>query len=310
MKKIRIYFVDFWKDLDMNDNFITRCLMRNKINFEVNSSPDYLFCSSFGNKHLKYKNCIKIYFTGENNIPDFNLFDYALSFHPISFGDRHLRFPLYLLYKGYDQLSYKQFDKEKVLNRKFCNFVYSNITCADPFRDEFFYELSKYKTIDSGGRHLNNIGKPVSDKIAFIQDYKFTIAFENSSLLGYTTEKIMEPMVVNSRPIYWGNPEVKKDFNEMSFIHVVDKSSIDSVIEEIIRLDSDDDYYLKKMSEPWLLSGCTYEDWYSSLDVFISHIIKQPIERAKRCTEYGFVRRYKQQIKEKENFSQLFFWRK
>ena len=106
MKKIRIYFTDFWKDLDMNDNFITNRLIKNKIEFEVSTSPDYLFCSSFGNEHLKYKDCVKIYFTGENNVPDFNLFDSALSFHPLSLGDRHLRFPLYLLYKGYDQLTY------------------------------------------------------------------------------------------------------------------------------------------------------------------------------------------------------------
>ena len=310
MKKIRIYFTDFWKDLDMNDNFITNRLIKNKIEFEVSTSPDYLFCSSFGNEHLKYKDCVKIYFTGENNVPDFNLFDYALSFHPLSLGDRHLRFPLYLLYKGYDQLTNKQIDKKTVLNRKFCNFVYSNVSWADPFRDKFFHELSKYKSIDSGGRHLNNIGGPVPDKMTFIKDYKFTIAFENSSLLGYTTEKIMEPMVVNSIPIYWGNPDVGKDFNEKSFVHIKDKATMNLAIEEIIRLDSDDDYYLEKLLEPWLLSGCTYKDWFSSLDAFLLHIIEQPLEEAKRCTEYGYVKRYKQQIKEKENFSKLFFWRK
>ncbi|MBQ4162539.1 MAG: glycosyltransferase [Parabacteroides sp.] len=310
MKKIRIYFTDFWKDLDMNDNFITKFFKNNKIDFEICSSPDYLFCSSFGNEHLKYKDCVKIYFTGENNVPDFNLFDYALSFHPLFLGDRHLRFPLYLLYKGYDQLTNKQIDKETVLNRKFCNFVYSNASWADPIRDQFFHELSKYKPIDSGGRHLNNIGRPVPDKMVFIKDYKFTIAFENSSLPGYTTEKIMEPMIVNSIPIYWGNPDVGKDFNEKSFVHIKDKATMDLVIEEIIRLDSDDDYYLEKLSEPWLLSGCTYKDWFSSLDAFLFHIIEQPLEEAKRCTEYGYVKRYKQQIKEKENFSKLFFWRK
>jgi hypothetical protein len=98
--------------------------------------------------------------------------------------DRHLRFPLYLLYKGYDQLTYKQIDKKTVLNRKFCNFVYSNVSWADPFRDKFFHELSKYKSIDSGGRHLNNIGGPVPDKMTFIKDYKFSYYLPKYILVG------------------------------------------------------------------------------------------------------------------------------
>ena len=46
---------------------------------------------------INYPNAVKIYFTGENDVPDFNLADYALGFHYIDFGDRYLRFPLYLL---------------------------------------------------------------------------------------------------------------------------------------------------------------------------------------------------------------------
>ena len=38
-----------------------------------------------------------------------------------------------------------------------------------------------------------------------------TIAFENSSFPGYTTEKIFEPMLEGSIPIYWGNPRVDED---------------------------------------------------------------------------------------------------
>ena len=54
----------------------------------------------------------------------------------------------------------------------------------------------------------------------FIKDYKFVISFENSSYPGYTTQKLIEPMLVNSSPIYWGNKSVGKDFNTKSFINV------------------------------------------------------------------------------------------
>ena len=310
MRKLRIYFEGFWPGMDMCDNFITRRLVENHYEFEIDPDPDYLFCSSFSNRHLRYKDCVKIYFTGENDVPDFNLFDYAMAFHPISFGDRYLRFPLYALYDGFERLVEKRFEASKVLDRKFCNFVYSNSRWADPFRDKFYRELSKYKKIDSGGRYLNNIGGPVGDKMAFIQDYKFTIAFENSSQPGYTTENLLEPMVVNSLPIYWGNPEVSVDFNERSFVRVSDKRSMEAAIEEIIRLDTDDEYYLAKMSEAWLPTGKKPEDWFATLDNFLLHIVGQPLEEARRCTEYGYTKRYKQRACDLDNLSKLFFWKK
>ena len=39
--------------------------------------------------------------------------------------------------------------------------MYSNNINSDPVRDLFFRQLSKYRKVDSGGRHLNNIGGPV-----------------------------------------------------------------------------------------------------------------------------------------------------
>ncbi len=289
-KQIKIYFSDFWPDFDMNHNFISDIL---SVDYEISldKNPDYLFFSSFGQNHLKWNNCIKVYFTGENDVPDFNLCDYAMGFHHISFEDRYLRYPLYVLYNGFQELSVKRIEKEEVLNRKFCNFIYSNNKWADPIREKFFHQLSRYKKIDSGGACLNNIGKRVGDKISFIKDYKFTIAFENSCVSGYTTEKISEPMRVNSLPIYWGNPKVELDFNKHSFICVADFNTIDESIEEIIRLDNDDNAYLEKLSQPWLQEK-NFDDWQNELKVFLFNILKQPLVAAKRTTCYGFTQRY------------------
>ena len=78
--------------------------------------------------------------------------------------------------------------------------------------------MSSKEKVDSGGKFLNNVGGPVTDKLSFIKDYKFVISFENSSYPGYTTEKILEPMLVNSIPVYWGNPLVYNDFNYRTYI--------------------------------------------------------------------------------------------
>jgi hypothetical protein len=290
MPLIKIFFEDFWPNFDASNNFITKTLEKD---YEIilDENPDYLFFSVYGYNHLKYRNCIKIFYSAENIEPDFNLCDYAIAFQFIEAGDRYLRYPLYIT-SGFEQLNKQPVDIERVLNRKFCNFVYSNNKWADPIRKRFFEKLSTYKRVDSGGKYLNNIGTPVINKLDFIKDYKFTIAFENSSLSGYTTEKIVEPMVVNSMPIYWGNPDIHLDFNKQSFVYVNDYATIEEAIEEVIRLDKNDEAYIQKLSIPWY-NGDTYEQWETKFLSFLKNIFEQDYHRAKRTTDYGFVNTYR-----------------
>lgn len=288
---VKIFFSDFWEGFNNTDNFIFNNLKRIREDIVFDSNPDFLFYSSQGSKYTSFKNCVRVYYTGENDVPNFNNCDYAMSFHPIDFGDRHLRFPLYLLYDNcFEQIRREKNVSLELANRKFCNFVYSNSKLADPFREYFFHELSKYKKIDSGGRLLNNVGTLVADKKSFIQNYKFTIAFENSSVKGYTTEKIIEPMVMNSMPIYWGNPQVNLDFNEDSFIWIKEKSKIKEMIDYIVFLDENADEYLNKLSLPWLTQEQAQKDWIQELTSFLDNIVSQSPLLAKRTTDYGYVR--------------------
>ncbi|GHS99688.1 hypothetical protein FACS189421_10590 [Bacteroidia bacterium] len=294
MKEIKIFFVDFWSDFKNDDNFIVSALKeRYKIRIDL-EKPDYLFYSSFGFRHFQYPDAVKIYFTGENDVPDFNLCDYGIGSARLDFADRYFRLPLYVLYKGYDELFIHVEPRLSTsLQRKFCNFVYSNKQKADPIQEEFFHRLSQYKKVDSGGKYLNNIGQPVADKIDFIKDYKFTIAFENSSLPGYTTEKLIDPMRVNSIPIYWGNPDVGEDFNTKSFVNVQDYQSMDEAIEAIIFLDNNDEAYREKLAQPWIVNPET-KDWQANLALFLKNIMEQPLPEVKRTTPYGFVHRYQE----------------
>ena len=214
---IKVQFADFWGEFNPYDNFIINVLKQN-YDVLVADSPDYLFFSTFGYSHLKY-NCVKIMFVGENVVPDFNLCDYAIGFDFLDFGDRYMRLPLFMVFDSFKELSKpKEVTAEHVLKRKFCSIVVSNARLSNSIRERFFRLLSEYKQVDSGGRLWNNVGGPVADKHKFISNYKFNIAFENSSVLGYTTEKIMDAMVANTVPIYWGNRWVERDFNKCSFI--------------------------------------------------------------------------------------------
>ena len=305
--------MDFWCDFNPYDNFFTKLLSPHyAITFD-DKHPDYLFYSVFGGEHFKYKNSIKIYFTGENDVPNFNYADYAMGFHHITIEDRYMRFPLYLLdhyaWNYLEELSYKRITPE-MAQRKFCNFVYSNNNGADPIRDYFFHELSKYKTVDSGGGHLNNIGGRVADKKEFIRDYKFTIAFENSSVCGYTTEKLVEPMIVNSLPIYWGNKYVDRDCNTAAILWLKNKSDVEELIKEIIRLDKDDEAYLQKLSLPWFNSPTIKADWEKKYFQFMDNIFAKTIEETRRRPSTGFVQKMEKEDRRVAPFKGNYYWGK
>ncbi len=255
-KTIKINFCDWYGDFNKNSNFITK-LLEKYYDIVISDTPDFLFYSCFGADYLNYTDCVKIFYTGENILPNFNECDYAVSFDYINFGNRHFR-------KG-PWLSRKVCDRSMITDdtakRKFCNFIYSNTNSGEGalLRQKFCQELMKYKHVDCPGRVLNNMsaddleprdGDWYSSKQKFLNQYKFTIAFENSRSDGYTTEKILHPLMANSIPIYYGNPLVVRDFNPRAFINCNDyDNDFDRIIERIRELDNDDEKYLAMLRE-------------------------------------------------------------
>jgi hypothetical protein len=255
-KKLKIAFSDFWGGFEYDptnktnyDNVFYRILSE-RFDIEISTNPDILIFSVFGSNHTRYK-CMKVFYTGENIRPNYNNCDYSISFDYLG-DDRNLRFPLsaITLYEhGITENFDKDidFDKIKTEKTKFCNFIFSNPNAQ--LRNTLFTELSKYKPVHSGGRAMNNIGYFVGDKLEFQNQYKFSIAFENSEFNGYTTEKIVHPKLVNSIPIYWGNPVVYKDWNTKSFINFYDFDNLSVVIEFIKEVDNNDDLYYNILKE-------------------------------------------------------------
>lgn len=302
VKKIRIGFVDFWKGFDPQKNCLTDMLIRmyGRKNIEiVDKDFDFLFFSCFGYRNLKY-DCVKIFFTGENRVPDFNICDYALGVHELTFGDRYLRLPFYYWYdEAYARALRKhQFTDSYYLNRKFCCFVISN-SLADASRQKMISLLNRYKKLDGGGKYLNNIGGAVKDKYAFTSNYKFSLCFENSMANGYTTEKILEGFAGNGIPIYWGNPGVVQEFNPKSFINCNSYGSLSEAVEYIKKVDNDDELYLQFVKEPVFIESSSgkKEVTEKNLEAFFKNIFEQKLSEAGRINRVGIGERYLQQMR-------------
>ena len=230
----------------------------------VDDNPDILVYSVYGNMH-KHFSCKKIQVIGENCFPNFNECDYAISPHYIQFENRHCRIPFYVFNKEYQLLiDENELNIQYAEKRDFCSAVVSNQSLANPIRYEFLSKLHQQKKIMSVGSCFNTTNAKLlsrqqfaenSDsfftnpaKIQFISKFKFNVAFENSSVNGYCTEKITDAFIARTIPIYWGDKQITNEFYEGSFINVNDFKTIDDAIDYIIEIDNDDIKYLKMLS--------------------------------------------------------------
>ncbi|MGN8362337.1 glycosyltransferase family 10 domain-containing protein, partial [Helicobacter pylori] len=221
-----------------------------------------------------------VFYTGENESPNFNLFDYAIGFDELDFRDRYLRMPLY-----YDRLHHKAESvndttapykiksdslyalkkpshhfkenhphlcavvngKTDPLKRGFASFVASNPNA--PIRNAFYDALNAIEPVTGGGSVKNTLGYNVKNKNEFLSQYKFNLCFENSQGYGYVTEKIIDAYFSHTIPIYWGSPSVAKDFNPKSFVNVHDFKDFDEAIDYVRYLHTHPNAYLDMLYE-------------------------------------------------------------
>lgn len=253
MDKIKINFIDFWEGFNKVDNYFYN-LLSTKYSVIIDDKPDIIIYSCFGEEYLKY-NCKRIFYTGENIRADFTACDFAFTFDFLK-NKNHYRLPLYSLYiDGHKMNNYLEKNKtrEELISiwkekTKFCSMLVSSPKSS--FRLKFFKELSEFRKIDSGGKIFNNIGGRVKDKVEFIRQYKFVLAFENSSNPGYTTEKILEPIFVDSIPIYWGNNFIERDFNPKRFINYNDFKSVEELYIRLVEIENNPNIAIDILSEP------------------------------------------------------------
>ncbi len=301
--RVCIDFCDFSPHFPKTDNFYYH-LLSERYEVRLCDQPDFLFFGPYGHEHRLHSG-VRILLSIEPVPPDYSVCDYSLTCLKVD-DPRHLQVPAYVPRCGDPgQVIKRQDNLEQILasKTKFCSFVASN---PDPqLRADFFLKLDKRKRVDSGGRLLNNIGGPVpgyaKGKAAFLRPYKFNIAFENSALPGYTSEKIFDPMVARSVPIYWGNPLINEEFNPKSFLNRADFPSDEALIDKILELDGDDAKYLEYAKEPYFHRDepnlyCSRERLLAFFERVFSEKI-EPVARRRKSLlgRWLFVKRHRMQ---------------
>jgi len=97
------------------------------------------------------------------------------------------------------------------------------------------------------GRNLNSYipyqdfkyhGGELLDKWDSVEDFRYTLALENSWQNGLFTGMFTDPILAGSMPIYWGCPDLEKYFPKNSFIRLDVKK--DGAIDELIEIIKSD----------------------------------------------------------------------
>ena len=278
---LSIAFTDMWFEFNPKYNFFT-CLLEDEIKKQGlgielkvvtgEEKPNLVIFGPFGDGHRKYDGVPKIFFSGENN-PHIEGPEIILSVgHSIEVNSKTLRIPLWVLEVNWFNADPGQIRNPKPIPYEVCtkpqvNFLskkaeFASYIVSNPkneHRNAALGEISKYKRVDSAGAHLNNMGMKLEGglgggggemvKHEFLQKYKFNICFENASDPGYITEKYFHAKAAGCIPVYWGDPNLARDFNPAGGINTHGKSW-DQVREEIKAVDTDPMKYLQMFSIP------------------------------------------------------------
>jgi hypothetical protein len=251
--RIRVEFRDFWPGFDPEDNFLVHALSQVA---EVEVGPDANLCiySCFGTSHRSFAGC-KLQVIGENTRPSFYWSDFSIGFDRI-IDDRFLRYPFWAWDVDTSKLL-RPFGENRISeSSKFCAFVVSNPVA--PIRNGLFQELSRHRFVHSPGKVFNNCEplesrgsrNGIQAKNEFLSDFQFTIAAENSTYPGYTTEKPVDAFLAGSIPIYWGDPTIDCDFNPGSFVNFHRYGTITSTVDAVLALAEDSQAIDRMLSTP------------------------------------------------------------
>lgn len=258
--KVKIDFHGFWGGFLPEYFFRLTRYLQPHFEFEVTrDQPRFVICSVFDDPRPIPKNAVRILFTGEWAEPDMDKWDWAATFcrldHP-----RHLRLPYWVSHLYSVEASPAALVRTPAqldpshgeMPDRFCLFLFRNDV---PRRNAFFHRLHRYRPIDSPGRVLNNmpvLGAGPFEKLRLISRYKFVISFENRLAPGYVTEKLVDPLLKRTIPLYWGDPYVGEDFDTSAFFDRSTCSCDQEMVDRIIDLDRDEPAYRAMRARPCL----------------------------------------------------------
>ncbi|PKA39745.1 glycosyltransferase family 10 domain-containing protein [Rhizobium sullae] len=136
-------------------------------------------------------------------------------------------------------LPFEELENLRPQKTKQVSIVSSNKAFTEGHRErlEFVARVKSYfgEEVDVYGRGINSF----ADKVEVLSDYRYHIAIENSVFKDYWTEKLADPLLTLTYPIYHGCPNILEYFPEGS-LTPIDISEPDEAIRTIAKIVGSD----------------------------------------------------------------------
>jgi len=271
-------FVDFWGAYNPASDAIGQKILSG---FDLADSPaaaNLVVHSFFGEAHAATPRS-RLSFSAEPVIPERTPAHWTIDWRHRS-QLSHFRLPAWAAsIMAYPELADAVQDGPPPGERRFCNFIYKNPRCDE--RNAFFEMLHRRRPVDALGRVFHNTDHPnladrgFANKRSIQREYRFTIAFENSEHIGYTTEKLVDAWLADTVPIYWGNPAVGIDFAPGSFLSLYEAGSLTKLVEQVLEMEHDPDLYeTYRRANPFRSGAAATElaDYVSGMEQFVQQV--------------------------------------
>jgi len=201
-------------------------------------------------------NAINIVISGESNSTKHK---YDISISTVKDFNSHYNIYLPFLYMSLKEhkcsIKSNDYNKNKT---KFCAYMYS---VDHQHRVHFFNLFNKYKRVDALGQSCNNTEVDIDrtkynkdmtyldEAVQLYSDYKFVLSLENKMIDGYVTEKIINPLIANCVPIYWGSDSVFEFINKDRIIYALDYDD-SGLMKKIKEIDENEDVFNEIVNKP------------------------------------------------------------
>ncbi len=84
--------------------------------------------------------------------------------------------------------------------------------------------------------------KPFADKAEGLAPYRYSVVIENSAEDSYFTEKLIDALLCDTVPIYWGAPDIAEHFDPAGMVICTSQADIETALTEM----SEQDYETRK----------------------------------------------------------------
>ncbi len=225
------------------------------------------------------ENTLIILIKGEPKISDPNYYDICIG---ENFKENLINIPYPFMFMSLNERRKQETYNINFEYKKDCCFMYDK---NYKHRNEIFKKISSKINVESLGRSCNNVkikntrqiynsDETYNDiAVKIYSEYKFVLAIENTIKDYYFTEKIINPILANSIPIYYGTNTVFEVINKKRVIYFNDYDNIDELILYIKSLLNNKDKYNKILSEPIFISEINQNNYneflYSHLDIVL-----------------------------------------